>query len=454
MKISKYAKWIDIGENKYALFNSILMQIIFIEKEKIDEIINFKTVHKETELLRNYGIYVDDDIILDEIFNNLKQGIISQSKQLSIMYLNITTHCNLACKYCFIDNNPISKNRCSDMKFETASIAIDKFINEIRTNEVEEPQIIIYGGEPIINFIVLKQIVNYIRKQEKNLTLTIITNGTMLREKEIEFFKKNKVGIGISLDGPKEINDKNRVFKIGNKSVYDSAITGINLLNNADYQYCVSSTVTPNVVENEENIINWIKKANIKNVFWNLYHYSDKSDDWELFYDKMSDFILSIYDKLDDINVEEERVKEQLKLFLDKIFKFHNCGAVGLNQITVQPNGDVCICQGDSKSSETKVGNIITDSISEILNNPNNEQWLKMFTVGRKECQYCEAISICGGGCPLQAEALFGKRTDLDKATCIYYKKSLKWLLVKYYFASIDGTTIFENGEEVKNVNS
>ena len=61
---------------------------------------------------------------------------------------------------------------------------------------------------------------------------------------------------------------------------------------------------------------------------------------------------------------DEERVKEQLKLFLDKKFKFHNCGAVGLNQITVQPNGSVCICQGDSRSSDTIVGNIITGLMS------------------------------------------------------------------------------------------
>ena len=66
----------------------------------------------------------------------------------------------------------------------------------------------------------------------------------MLRKKEILFLKQNKVGIGISLDGPKKINDKNRVFRSGTGSVYDSAVEGIKLLNKYDCNYCVSATVT------------------------------------------------------------------------------------------------------------------------------------------------------------------------------------------------------------------
>ena len=354
------------------------------------------------------------------------------------MYLNISTYCNLACKYCFIENNPISTNCSQKMNYDTAKIAVDKFVQEINKTKVEEPQIIIYGGEPLTNFDLLKDIITYIRKIKKDLAITTITNGTLLRDTEIKFLKKNRVGIGISLDGPKFINDKNRVFRGGNESVYDSAIKGVELLNKYNCNYCISATVTQDVVDNKDEIIQWIKDAKIKNIFWNLYHYSSYDDNWENFYKLMSDFILNIYDNLDEIGVDEERVKEQLKLFLEQRFKFHNCGAVGLNQITVQPNGDVCICQGDSKSSDTRVGNIVEDEISDILNNINNKEWLQMYTIDRKDCQYCEAISICGGGCPLQAEALFGERKSLDKATCVYYKASLQWLLTKYYYASLD----------------
>jgi len=445
MKISKYAHWLKLTEETYAIFNNLLMQIIFVSNSKLEDIKNINVNKVEKQQLIDYGIYTENDDLLDEIYENLKLAVKSQSKQLSIMYLNISTFCNLACKYCFIENNPLSTKRSQKMSYDTAKIAVEKFINEINKTKVEEPQIIIYGGEPLTNFDLVKKIIMYIRKVKKDLTVTIITNGTLLRDEEIKFLKKNKIGIGISLDGPKNINDKNRVFKIKKDSVYDSAIKGIQLLNKYNCNYCVSATVTKDVVENQDEILKWLKEEKIKNIFWNLYHYSNFSDDWKEFYKSMSNFILDNYNKLDAIGVNEERVKEQLKLFLEQRFKFHNCGAVGLNQITIQPNGDICICQGDSKSSDSKVGNIMENEISDILNNIKNNKWLEMYTIDRKECHYCEALSICGGGCPIQAEALFGDRKKLDKATCIYYKLSLKWLLMQYYLASLD-----LEGEEVK----
>ena len=152
----------------------------------------------------------------------------------------------------------------------------------------------------------------------------------------------------------------------------------------------------------------------------------------------MSDFILKSYKILKENDIGEEKVKEQIEMFLNQNFKFHSCGAVGLNQLTVKPNGDVCICQGDSRSYKNIVGNIVKDEIIDILNNPINDDWLKMYTIDKKECKYCPALSVCGGGCPLQAEALFGKRTDLDEASCIYYKKLLEWLIKQYFYVTIE----------------
>ena len=151
------------------------------------------------------------------------------------------------------------------MNFTTAKIAVDKFINEIIKNKVEEAQIIIYGGEPLTNFDLLQKIIQYIRKVKNDLAVTIITNGTLLREEEILFLKQNRIGIGISLDGPKRINDKNRIFRSGTGSVYDSAVEGIKLLNKYDCNYCVSATVTNDVLDNQEEVFKWIKDLKIKN---------------------------------------------------------------------------------------------------------------------------------------------------------------------------------------------
>ena len=438
MKLSKYFQHIKINEQYEAIFNSILMQIIFVEKEKINDIKNFNLTKEETKLMIENGIY-ETTSDMEDVYETLKFGIKKQVKIPTIMYLNVSTFCNLACKYCFIESSPISSQKYTKMSFKTAKIAVDKFLAELEKNKIKESQIIFYGGEPLTNFEVVKKTINYIQDEKKsNITLTIITNGTLLTKEIIQFLMNKHIGIGISIDGPKFINDKNRVFKSSNNSVYDKAMAAIRLLNKMNSSYCVSATVTPDVVENEEEVLNWLIDNKIKNVFWNLYHYSSNTDDWEKHYNKMSDFILNSYKKLKDNGIDEEKVKEQIEMFLNQTFKFHSCGAVGLNQLTIKPNGDVCICQGDSRSYKNIVGNIIKDEITDILNNPTNNEWLKMYTIDKEECKYCPALSVCGGGCPLQAEVLFGKRTNLDKASCIYYKKLLEWLIKQYFCVTIE----------------
>lgn len=437
MKLSKYFQYIEMDDEYIAIFNSILMQIIFVEKWKINDIKNFKLDDEETKLMIENGIY-ETTSDMEEIYEKLKFGIHKQTKIPTIMYLNVSTFCNLACKYCFIESSPISSQKYNKMSFDTAKIAIDKFLKELEKNKITESQIIFYGGEPLTNWDVVKKIIKYVKYEKKSdITLTIITNGTLLNKEIVQFLMDNNIGIGISIDGPKSINDKNRVFKSGNESVYEKAMDSIKLLNEMNSSYCVSATVTPDVVDNEQEVLDWLIDNKIKNVFWNLYHYSFKTNDWEKHYNEMSDFILKSYKILKENNIGEEKVSEQIEMFLNQTFKFHSCGAVGLNQLTIKPNGDVCICQGDSRSYKNVAGNIIKDEIIDILNNPINEDWLKMYTIDNKKCKYCPAISVCGGGCPLQAETLFGNRKDLDEASCVYYKKLLEWLIKQYYYVTI-----------------
>ena len=349
MKLSKYFQYLDMNEDYIAVFNSILMQIIFVEKNKLKNIMDLTLDKEETKLMIENGIY-ETTSDMEEIYHTLQKGIKSQSKIPTIMYLNVSTFCNLACKYCFIESNPLSKQKYEKMEFETAKIAVDKFLKELEKNQITESQIIFYGGEPLTNWNVVKEVIQYIRKKNKlNITLTIITNGTLLNKRIIRFLMNNHVGIGISIDGPKFINDKNRVFKSSKESVYEKTMRSIQLLNEMNSSYCVSATVTPEVVENEEEVMNWLIDNNIKNVFWNLYHYSQKSNNWEEHYQRMSDFILKSYKILRENHIGEEKVSEQIEMFLNQTFKFHSCGAVGLNQLTIKPNGDVCICQGDSR---------------------------------------------------------------------------------------------------------
>lgn len=412
------------------------MRIIFVDAIQRKKILNFETTEDEADILKSNGIYIDNEKKDDEIFNIIKNNIISHSRKVSIMYLNVSTYCNLACKYCFIDNNPLSVNDRRIMDFVTAKNALDKFKKEIKKNNEESmAQIILYGGEPLTNTNNFDKIIEYARETMPDLKITLITNGTLLTEEKIKFLKKNNIIVGLSIDGPKNINDKSRVYKCNCGSVYDDAVKSIPLLNKYNVLYGLSSTVTKDLIDCKKEAFNCYKMLNIHDIFFNIFHYSKKVDneEWGNFYNEMSDFILNMSDELKQININEGRTRDQINLLASEIFKFQSCGAVGLNQITVQPNGDVCICQGDSRSCKNIIGNINNDEISDMLKNPSINQWTEYYTVCREECKKCEALFLCGGGCPLQAEALFDSRDVLDKASCIFYKKFLKWYLKKYY---------------------
>ena len=226
-----------------------------------------------------------------------------------------------------------------------------------------------------------------------------------------------------------------RLFKDEEGSVYDNVKNKIVLLNKHNSKYGLSSTVTKDLIDCKDEMLNVFNELKVHDVFFNLLHYSSfkEEKEWVDFYNSMSDFILDSNKKLEEIHIREGRIRDQLNLLSGEILKFQSCGAVGLNQITVQPDGSVCICQGDSRSSKNVIGNINNDSIEDMLKNKSVKKWTNYYTMCRKECKYCEALFVCGGGCPLQSEALFGSRDALDKASCLFYKKFLTCYLKKYY---------------------
>ncbi len=445
MKLSKFTKLIKIDKDIYAVFNSLFMKILFVDKDKKNQIQEMSTNDKETQILFDNGIYINEEGNDEKVFQIIKNNIINHSKKISIMYLNISTYCNLACKYCFIDHNPLSVHDRRLMSFETAKNALDKFKKEIYKNKEQSiAQVILYGGEPLSNNNEFDKIVQYARHIMPKVKITLITNGTLLNKNKIQFLKSLNIVVGLSLDGPKNINDKSRVFKSSNESVYDAVAKKIPCMNEEKLLYGLSSTITKELIENKKEVVKCFKDLQVHDVFFNLYHYSQHvcKSEWTSFYNNMSNFILKINKDLKNIGIEEGRVRDQINLLAKEIFKFQSCGAVGLNQITIQPNGDVCICQGDSRTSKYVIGNINTDEIKEMLNSPKVEPWTKYYTVCKEKCKKCAALFVCGGGCPLQAEALFGSREEMDAASCIFYKKFLKWYLKEYYLKIKGGENV------------
>lgn len=124
--------------------------------------------------------------------------------------LNVAQNCNLSCIYCYgVDGE---YNQKGLMRPETAFKAVDWLIEQ--SQDVKDLVITFFGGEPLLNFRLIKQVVPYAREKaqqhQKNVHFSITTNGTLLTKEAIEYFNENKFSVVISFDGDLEMQNKNR----------------------------------------------------------------------------------------------------------------------------------------------------------------------------------------------------------------------------------------------------
>jgi len=144
-----------------------------------------------------------------------------------ILLLEVTTACNMRCKYCGYSGLYIKARTHGNisMNFKTARKAIDLYLSLLDKykldNPYREPRISFFGGEPLLNIRLIKDVVKYVKariKDEFNVEFSMTTNGTLLNTDVIEFLVDNNFNVAVSLDGPKEEHNRNRVFPGGRGS--------------------------------------------------------------------------------------------------------------------------------------------------------------------------------------------------------------------------------------------
>ena len=141
--------------------------------------------------------------------------------------------CNLACSYCFFHSGTFDKVGGKMITLETLIETYEKLSENSKSGL---RSIGFYGGEPLMNFDVIRDFVYYVKAHSKhNVSFGVITNGTLLTKEMVDFFDENKFYVSISLDGTKKYNDMCRISKDG-KSVFDTVMENLKLLKNRRVQ--------------------------------------------------------------------------------------------------------------------------------------------------------------------------------------------------------------------------
>ena len=140
------------------------------------------------------------------------------------LFLIVTSHCNLRCRYCvYSEHYPKTFESQEKMSHEVAMAAVDYFVKSIKKSRDRNPAkpalFNFYGGEPLLNFTLIKDVVNYIKTLDlDNILFSISTNAVLLDDEISDFLIENKFVIAISIDGPEAEHDRNRVFADGSGS--------------------------------------------------------------------------------------------------------------------------------------------------------------------------------------------------------------------------------------------
>lgn len=350
------------------------------------------------ELQKAGQLFSDDDY---ERFTDMMKGAPIKS-----MCLHISHDCNLRCKYCFASTGDFGKGR-KLMPVETGKKAIDFLLTH--SGNRHNLELDFFGGEPLMNWDAVKEIVDYARSREeefnKKFRFTVTTNGVLLNDENIDYINKEMKNVVLSLDGRKCVNDNMRPA-INGKGSYDVIVP--------KFQKLVEKRLEG---ENKEYYARGTFTKNNLDFAKDVYHIAD-----ELGFDQLSvepviadasepyalteEDLPAIFAEYEKLAVEMVRRKKEGRCFnffhfmidLDQgpcaIKRLRGCGC-GNEYVSVTPDGDIYPCHQFVGNDEWKMGNLDDGT----LDTEMKDKFACANIYSKEDCRKCWARFYCSGGC-------------------------------------------------------
>ena len=385
---------------------------------------DIEEIFQDIEELKKEGKLFSEDK-----FKDLQIDIKARPTQLKALCLHIAHDCNMCCKYCFAGEGEYSGDR-SLMSFEVGKRALDFLIEQ--SGSRKNLEVDFFGGEPLLNFDVVKQLVAYARSIEKekgkNFRFTLTTNGVLLDDEVMEWANKECYNVVLSLDGRKETNDRMRRTR-NDKGTYDLILPKFQKMAKERNQqgYYIRGTYTHYNTDYANDILHHadmgVEQLAMEPVV------TDPKMDYAL---QESDIpkLKDQYDLLAKEMCKRNREGKGFTFFhymIDLeggpcIYKrISGCG-VGTDYMAVTPWGDLYPCHQFVGDEKFLLGNVFdgvknTDIVNEF----------KLCNVySREACQDCFAKLYCSGGCSANAYHTTGKITGTCDMSCELHRKRVE----------------------------
>jgi len=351
---------------------------------------------------------------------------------LQALVLNVTNQCNLACTYCYefgADKIATPAGKPKYMSLETAKSSVDFLLKSAAVREAVH--ITFFGGETLMNFRLLRDVVLYADEAAaaagKRITYSLTTNATLLTDEIIAFLSDHAIGVTVSMDGPPELQDARRVYKNG-KGSYAVMEPRLRKLIAGHKTRAVTARVTLSAgVTDVMRIYQHLKHdIGFHEVGFAPVTTAGEERDYALDGDAMTG-VLADFEALADEWLDYAlqgkmhgftNVSETISELIAGTNKSHPCGA-GLGLLGVSPSGDLSPCHRFTDADTHTLGHIDTG-----LDQTKRESFLTKGHVASKyECSTCWARPMCAGGCHHEAFVRYGDTGHANLHYCDWIRQ-------------------------------
>lgn len=430
-------------DNKYFVFLVRSLNLYEVDCKTYEQI---KQMQKEHGEKRPVNIH-DDELISAGILYESKLPLIdpsdmdsdmtrSHSKNYPItsVVLEIANDCNLNCIYCYGQGGSYGRKR-ELMSFEVAQKAIDFLVDN--SGDSNELLVTFFGGEPLINFSVVKEVLYYCKKIEKKVNkkflFSMTTNGTILNDEIYNFIKDNHVSVMVSIDGDRGIQNKHRCYCNGRGS-FDDVKLNIPRFKEALGGHLTARATICSTDIRFNKIRNDLFKLGFTNVHTSLV---DIDEDSPLFLGgDFSPLIIEQYRVLADKYVEgiiagnvvrNDLITSKLSDLYYKRGRIRGCSA-GNNNIAVGTDGNIYPCHRFMGMVQGVIGHLHTG-----INRELQRKYHEATVHKKEECKNCWARYLCGGTCAHTSVVHGGDIFHAPTCYCEIYCELYEIILYTYW---------------------
>jgi len=376
-----------------------------------------------SELISNEALFTED------IYEGYVKNFKARKTVVKSLCLHIAHDCNLACKYCFAEEGEYHGKR-ELMSYEVGKKALDFLV--ANSGERHNLEVDFFGGEPLMNFDVVKDLVKYGRSLEeahnKKFRFTLTTNGVLLNDEILDFANKEMGNLVLSIDGRKEVHDRMRPHR-GGQGSYDEIVPKfIKAAESRDQMnYYVRGTFTRNNLDFSNDVSHLadlgFEQISVEPVVAEL------TEDYAL-QDEDIEMIKSQYDILLKDLYRRKKEGKPVNFFHFMIDlsggpcvakRLSGCGS-GTEYLAVAPSGDLYPCHQFVGKKEFLMGNVDEG----VVNTEIRDEFKLCNVYAKDKCKECFAKFYCSGGCAANAYNYSGSVNGVYEIGCELERKRVE----------------------------